>query len=175
MLAPAPLAPPSSLVLLLARLALLSGCGGDDGPQTKEGFILDADGVCENFVGEFADAGLAAARARRRRSPTPTRSSPTSTRSFGERLGDVRLPDAGAARTQAQAYVESVRRAEPLLERLRATADGFLEAAKGSDAQALSASPATTCAARSTRSAPRARSPTGSRSTYGLNLCGNLD
>ena len=45
------------LLLLAAGLPALGGCGGDDTPQTKEGFILEADGVCEEFVDEFAKAG----------------------------------------------------------------------------------------------------------------------
>ena len=44
-------------LLLVAGLLALSGCGGDDTPQTKEGFILEADGVCEEFLDEFTDAG----------------------------------------------------------------------------------------------------------------------
>ena len=86
----------------------------------------------------------------------------------------MRLPASGAARTQAQAYVDSVRRSEPLLDRLRAASDDFLEAAEGSDARALSA------AGNALRVALDAFRATRSASDrlaveYGLNLCGNLD
>src|SRR5687767_7937700 len=124
------------LLVLVAGLGLLAGCGGDDGPQTKEGFISEADGVCEEFLDEFAEAGAD--------DPTTAREVADANRvladtyeRFSERIAEVRLPTAGAARTQAQAYVNSVRRAEPLLERLRSTADDFLEASRGRDTRAL--------------------------------------
>ncbi len=164
----------AALVLVLAAgLALLSGCGGDDGPQTKEGFILDADGVCESFVDEFEEAGA--------KDPSTAKEIAEANKvlaglyeRFSKRIGEVRLPAAGAARTQARAYVDSVRRSEPLLDRLRAASDEFLEAAEGTDARALST------AGNNLRSALDAFRATRSASdrlavAYGLNLCGNLD
>ena len=161
------------VVLLAAGLLALSGCGGDDTPQTKEGFILEADGVCEAFVDEFTEAGS-------QNPGTPKEIADANKvladlyERFSERMGEVRLPAAGAARTQAQAYVDSVRRSEPLLDRLRAASDEVLQAAEGSDARALST------AGNNLRQALDAFRATRSASDrlaveYGLNLCGNLD
>ena len=161
------------LVLVLAAgLALLGGCGGDSGPQTKEGFILDADGVCESFLTEFEDAG----------SGNPGTAQEVAEANqvladvygrFSDVMRQVRLPD-GAGRTQAQAYVGSVRASEPLLERLRSTADAFLEAARGTDRQALTVAGNDLRAALDGFRATRARSD-ALAVDYGLNLCGNLD
>ena len=163
-----------ALVLVLAAgPVLLNGCGGDDGPQTKEGFILDADGVCESFVDEFEDAGA--------KNPGTAKEVAEANKvladlyeRFSERMVKVRLPDAGSARTQAQAYVDSVRRSQPTLKRVRSASDEFLEAAEGTDARALSN------AGNDLRSALDAFRATRSASdrlavAYGLNLCGNLD
>ena len=160
-------------LLLVAGLALVSGCGGEDAPQTKEGFILEADGVCESFVDDFSEAGS-------QNPGTPKEVADANNvladlyERFSERIGDVRLPASGAARTRAQAYVDSVRRSEPLLDRLRAASDDFLTAAQGSDARAISA------AGNSLRQALDAFRASRSASDrlaveYGLNLCGNLD
>ena len=86
----------------------------------------------------------------------------------------MRLPAAGAARTQARAYVDSVRRSEPLLDRLRAAADEFLQAARSNEAQALQT------AGNNLRQALDAFRASRSASDrlaveYGLTLCGNLD
>ena len=161
------------VLVLVAGLVALSGCGGEDAPQTKEGFILEADGVCESFVGEFTEAGS--------KDPgTPKEVADANKvladlyERFSERISDVRLPASGAARTQAQAYVDSVRRSEPLLDRLRAASEDFLTAAEGSDARALST------AGNNLRGALDAFRASRSASDrlaveYGLNLCGNLD
>jgi len=161
------------LVLVLAAgLALLSGCGGDSGPQTKEGFILDADGVCESFLTEFEDAGSG--------NPGTAQEVVKANQvladvygRFSEVMGKVRLPD-GAGRRQAQAYVDSVRASEPLLERLRSTAEAFREAARGTDRQALTVAGNDLRIALDRFRASRARSDTLAVD-YGLNLCGNLD
>jgi hypothetical protein len=167
--------PLTVLVVLLATglVAALSGCGGDATPQTKEGFILEADGVCETFVDEFTEAGS-------QNPETPREVADANMvladlyERFSERLGEVRLPAGGAARTQARAYVDSVRRSEPLLDRLRASSDAFLQAARGNDRQALSA------AGNDLRQALDAFRASRSASDrlaveYGLTLCGNLD
>ena len=86
----------------------------------------------------------------------------------------MRLPDTGAARTGAQAYVSSVKKTEPLLDGLRSSADGFLEAAKGTDRQALSVAANTLRSSLDAFRAARAQSDTLAVS-YGLQLCGNLD
>ena len=164
----------AALVLVLtAGLVLLSGCGGDDGPQTKESFILEADGVCESFVDDFEEAGS--------QNPSTAKEVADANRvladlyeRFSERMVKVRLPDSGPARTQARAYIDSVRRSRPTLDRLRAASEEFLEAARGTDARAL------TLAGNNLRSALDAFRATRSASDrlaveYGLNLCGNLD
>jgi hypothetical protein len=160
-------------LLLVAGLLALSGCGGDDPPQTKEGFILEADGVCETFVDEFTKAGA-------QNPGTPKEIADANKvladlyERFSERISEVRLPAAGAARTQARAYVDSVRRSEPLLDRLRAASDEFLQAAQGNNARALSV------AGNNLRQALDAFRASRSASDrlaveYGLTLCGNLD
>jgi hypothetical protein len=162
------------LLVLVASLGLLSGCGGgDDGPQTKESFILEADGVCQDFLGEFADAGNDNPGTAKEVADANKVLADTYDR-FSRRIAEVKLPDTGAARTRAKAYIDSVRRSEPLLDRLRATADAFLEAARGSDPQALTAAGNDLRAALDRFRASRAQSDTLAIG-YGLNLCGNLD
>ena len=160
-------------LLLVAGLLALSGCGGDDAPQTKEGFILEADGVCEDFLDDFTEAGSQNPRTPKEIADANQVLADLYER-FSERISDVRLPASGAARRQAQAYVDSVRRSEPLLDRLRAASDDFLEAAEGRDARALST------AGNNLRQALDAFRSSRSASDrlavqYGLNLCGNLD
>ena len=160
------------LPVLLLAFALLAGCGGDDGPQTKEGFISEADGVCQSLAGEFQSSGS-------QQPGTPQEVADANHviadlyEKFSDRLGKVRLPE-GAARTDAQAYVTSVTKTEPLLDRLRSSADGFLEAAKGTDRQALSVAGSAVRSSLDAFRAARAQSDTLAVS-YGLNLCGNLD
>ena len=96
-------------VVLAAGPALLSACGGDDAPQTKESFILEADGVCEDFVGEFTEAGAQEPDTAQEVADANNVLADLYER-FGERLREVELPAGGAARTQAQAYVDSVGR-----------------------------------------------------------------
>ncbi len=161
------------VLVLVAAVALLSGCGGDDGPQTKEGFILEADGVCESFVGEFSEAGS--------QNPATAKGVADANKvladlyeRFGERIGELRLPAGGAARTQAQAYVNSVRGSKPQLDQLRLASDDFLEAAEVGEARALQTAGADL---RSALDAFRATRSSSDRLAvaYGLNLCGNLD
>ncbi|HEV2775451.1 MAG TPA: hypothetical protein VGV90_07655 [Solirubrobacteraceae bacterium] len=164
----------ATLVLLLAPgLLALGGCGGDDTPQTREGFILEADGVCESFVDEFTEAGS--------QSPGTPKEVANANRvladlyeRFSERMSEVRLPAGGRARTQAKAYVDSVRRSRPLLDRLRAASAEFLAAAESRDTRALQT------AGNDLRQALDAFRASRSASdrlavAYGLNLCGNLD
>ena len=161
------------VALFVGGLLALSGCGGDDAPQTKEGFILEADGVCETFADDFTEAGA-------QNPGTPKEVADANKvladlyERFSERISEVRLPAAGAARTQARAYIDSVRRSEPLLDRLRAASDEFLQAARGSDARALQT------AGNNLRQALDAFRASRSASDrlaveYGLTLCGNLD
>ena len=160
-------------LVLVAGPAFVAGCGGDDAAQTKESFILEADGVCADFVDEFAEAG----------SQQPDTAQEVAEANnvladlyerFSERLGEVELPAGGAARTQAQAYVDSVRRSEPLLDRLREASDAFLRAAEGDEPRALSAAGNDLRAALDAFRASRSASDRLAVE-YGLNLCGNLD
>lgn len=175
MLAPRSRALCALVLVLLAGLALLSGCGAgaDKGPQTKEGFINDADAVCEDFVGEFADAGSA--------NPGTAKEVADANKvladlygRFSARMSKVRLPGAGAARAKAQGYIRSVRSSEPLLARLRTASDAFLDAAKGQDRQALAVAGDNLRIALDAFRATRAQSDRLAVE-YGLNLCGNLD
>jgi len=162
------------LALLLAGLALLlSACGGDDTPQTKESFILEADGICESFLDEFSDAGA--------QDPGTAKEVADANKvladlyeRFSERIREVELPADGAARTQAQAYIDSVRRSEPVLDRLRQASDEFLAAARGSNARTLQTAGNTLRQALDAFRAARAQSDRLAVA-YGLNLCGNLD
>ena len=161
------------LALLLAGLALLTGCGGDDAPQTKESFILEADGVCESFLDEFADAGA--------QDPGTAKEVADANKvladlyeRFSERIREVELPAGGAARAQAQAYIDSVRRSEPLLDRLRQTSEEFLGAARGSNTRTLQAAGNALRQALDAFRAARAESDRLAVA-YGLSLCGNLD
>lgn len=161
------------LPVLLLALALIAGCGDDSGPQTKEGFISEADGVCQSLAGEFESSG----------SQQPGTAKEVADANgvladlylkLSERLGKVRPPDTGAARTDARAYIASVKRGDPLVKRVRSAADGFYEAAKGTDKQELAVAGTALRSALDAFRAARAESDTLAVS-YGLNLCGNLD
>jgi hypothetical protein len=168
--------PRRTLSLALVALALLvAGCGGggDSGPQTKEGFINDADNVCENLAGKFADAG----------SQSPGTASDIAKANdtladlydkLANGLTGVRLPVASAARRGAAGYVGSVRAADPLVAQLRATGAAFVAAAKTNDAQKFAVAGDNVRAALDAFRAARAKSDTLAVS-YGLNFCGNLD
>ena len=162
-----------TLPIALLVLALLAGCGGsDDPPQTKAGFIADADGVCESLAGEFEQAGA-------QQPTTPqevAQANDVLADLYGrlaDRLDDVRLPARDPARRQAQQYVASVRRAVPLLENLRAASARFVEAAREDDARALATSGNEVRRALDTFRAAQAASDRRAIG-LGLNLCGNL-
>jgi hypothetical protein len=163
-----------SLTTVLLAAALLAGCGGDEdkGPQTKEGFISAADGVCEDLFSEFAQADAD--------QPTTPQDVAAATEQLadtyeklGEQLDEVRLPDTGAARTQAQAFVASVGAAKPLLANLRAASKRFVRAAEAEDRQAL---PKAGNEVRTALDAFRSARADSDRLAiaYGLNFCGNL-
>ena len=163
----------SALVLLLA-LALLAGCGGDDdGAQTKASFINDADRVCESFADQFAKAGSREPRTPREVAEANDVIADIYER-FSDRLSDVRLPEEeGRARTQAKAYVDSVRRADPLIDRLRAASARFVRAADGRDVRAIAAAGNDVRAALDAFRNARATSDRLAVQ-YGFNFCGNL-
>jgi hypothetical protein len=162
------------LVSMLLAAALLAGCGGDDdaGPQTKEGFIAAADNVCQKLFSEFAKAGDG--------QPTTPEGVAAANNDLAEtyakladRLEDVRLPDAGTARTKATAFVRSVRAAEPLLDRLRAASARFVAAGKKKDRAAITKAGNDVRAALDAFRSARAESDRLAIA-YGLNFCGNL-
>lgn len=161
------------LIAFLLAASLLAGCGDDGpGPQTKEGFIAAADNVCEELFGEFAQAS--------ERQPTTAQEVATANdeladtyEKLADRLDDVPLPDSGAARTQAQAFVASVRAAEPLLEDLRASSARFVAAAAAEDRQAVAKAGNDVRAALDAFRSARADSDRRAIA-YGLNFCGNL-
>jgi len=158
---------------ILLAIVVLAGCGGDDpGPQTREGFISAADGVCEDLFSEFAQASQGQPTTPRDVAAANSELADTYEK-LADRLDDVRLPARGSARTQAAAFVRSVRSSEPLLANLRAASKRFVDAAQAEDRQAL------TKAGNDVRSALDAfRSARADADrlaiAYGLNFCGNL-
>ncbi|MBW3653858.1 MAG: hypothetical protein KY433_09760 [Actinobacteria bacterium] len=162
-----------TLTAALLVTVLLAGCGGDDaGPQTKEGFISAADAVCEDLFSEFSQARSAQPRTPQEIADANDRLADTYER-LADRLSDVRLPESGPARTQAQAFVASVRAAEPVLDRLRAASRRFVEAARAGDRQAVAQAGNDVRSALDAFRAARARSDRLAV-RYGLDFCGNL-
>ena len=166
------LSPRTPTAILLATV-LLAGCGGDDtSPQTKEGFISAADVVCQDLFSEFAQASAeqpttpqAVARANNELADTYDK--------LAVRLSAVPLPEAGAARRQAQAFVHSVRAVQPVLENLRDASGRFVDAANAEDRQALAKAGNDVRAALDAFRSARAESDRLAIA-YGLNFCGNL-
>jgi hypothetical protein len=166
--------PRRTLPALLLVTALIAGCGGggDSGPQTKEGFIAEADSVCESVAGRLAEGGTKDPR-------TPQEiadANNTLADVYGELsdgLAEVRLPDRGPARAQAEAFVASVRSADPLLKNLRVASDRFVDAAKTKSPRTIATAGN---ALRTTLDAFRAARAASDRLAiaYGLNVCGNL-
>lgn len=153
--------------------ALLAGCGGgDDAPQTKEGFISAADSVCEDLFSEFAQISSG--------QPTTAKDVKKANdeladtyEKLADRLDDVPLPDSGAARTQAQAFVSSVRAGESKLDALRTASDDFVRAADAENRAALTKAGNDVRAALDGFRSARADSDKLAIA-YGLNFCGNL-
>ena len=162
-----------TLTAALLAAVLLAGCGGDDdGPQTKEGFISAADVVCQDLFSEFAQASSG--------QPTTPQAVAEANDELADtyeklaaRLADVPLPETGAARRQAQAFVGSVRSVQPLLENLRGASKRFVEAADAEDRQALAEAGNDVRTSLDAFRSARARSDRLAIA-YGLNFCGNL-
>jgi hypothetical protein len=160
------------MLAVLLGVVLLGGCGGDDAPQTKEGFIAAADGVCADLSTDLADAGAL-------NPQTPqeiANSNDVLADIYGkltERIADVELPAGRTARTGAKAFVDSVRAADPLVERLRATSAAFVAAAKAKDKAAITASGTALRRELDDFRAARARSDQQAIA-YGLQICGSL-
>ena len=161
------------LALLLLVAVVLAGCGGgDDAPQTKEGFIAAADNVCQDLFSEFAQASSSEPDTPQEVAQANNELADTYDK-LAERLADVPLPEAGAARTQAQAFVRSVGEARPLLDRLRTASARFVRAAEDEDRQAVARAGNDVRAALDAFRAARAESDQLAIA-YGLNFCGNL-
>lgn len=159
--------------MVLLAAVLLAGCGGADrAPQTREGFISAADGVCEDLFSEFA-----AVREREPQTPqeiaTANEELADTYEKLADRLARVRLPEERAARRDAQAFVASVRGTVPLLEELRAASARFLAAAGADDRRALAAAGNELRGALDRFRAARARSDRRAID-LGLTFCGNL-
>lgn len=162
-----------TLPIAVLATALLAGCGGGDtGPQTKEGFISAADGVCENVQSDIQRAGAA-----NPQTPQQVADANNVLADLYGKLADdiakVRLPEAGAARRQAQTFVASIRSADPLVEKLRAASKDFVTAADSKDARATATAGTEV---RSALDAFRSARATSDRLAlgYGMNICGNL-
>ena len=162
-----------TIAIALLALALLAGCGGGgDPPQTKAGFIAEADEVCASLAEEIEEAGA-------REPTTPQQIGQANDvladlyGRLAQRLGDVRLPERAADRREAQEYVESVRRAVPLLDGLRSASRRFVAAARENDATALANAGSDVRRALDRFRAARAASDRLAVD-LGLNVCGNL-
>ena len=164
--------PRRPLTVLVLATALLAGCGGDDSPQTKEGFISAADGVCEDLFSEFAQLSSG--------QPTTPQDVADANNQLADtyeklaaRLDKVPLPEKGAARTQAQAFVRSVDAARPQLVKLRAASMRFVDAAEAENRAAITKAGSDVRAALDGFRSARASSDRLAIE-LGLNFCGNL-
>lgn len=164
---------PLAAVLLAA--ALLAGCAGSDEPeiQTKDGYIADADGVCERLAQRFAEAGSTDPQ-------TPEQVADAAdvlADLYGDLLDglqDVRLPSAAADRRGAAAYVAAVRSTNPRLAQLRTAADRFVAAAGGQDRRELAQAGVAVRKALDAFRAAQSRADTLAVG-YGFNVCGDLN
>jgi hypothetical protein len=162
---------PSLLAALLLAALVVGGCGGSDGPQTKQQFIDDGDAVCESLAERFAPAGATEPR-------TPqeiAKSTDVLVDLYGDlasELDRIELP-AGSDREGARAYVEAVGQTQPPLRRLQAASTHLVETAGGQDPRALSRAGTEV---RAALDAFRAAVATAERLAidYGFNVCGNL-
>lgn len=157
-------------LLLLLLIALAVGCGGSE-PQTKDGFIADADGACTAAADALAQDGPSDA-------DTVAGIADENRRLAGryedlrDALQDVTLP-AGADAAGARAYVRSVQRAAALLPALRDASDRLVATEKDEDVPGLRR------AANDVRGALNRFTTAIAASNavgidYGLVVCGNL-
>jgi hypothetical protein len=165
---------PRILLVPLLAAALLAGCGGGDdgGPQTKAGFIAAADRVCADLSTDIAEAGSSNPQT----PPQIAEANDVLADIYGklaDKISDVPLPAAGAARTGAQAFVSSIRAADPLVEKLRSTSDRFVAAAKAKDKAAITASGTALRSELDAFRAARADSDLQAIA-YGMEICGSL-
>jgi hypothetical protein len=160
------------LVALLGA-GLAAGCGGGEEPskQTKEQFIAEADVVCAGVVDDLQRKGAT----------EPTTAAQVAQANnlladahgkLADGLSEVELP-VGADRAGAKAYVDSVKRTDPLLAKLRSSGRELVDAVESADRQALAD------AGNDVRMAldgfRKARADSDLLAVrYGLNVCGNL-
>jgi hypothetical protein len=169
---------PIAVVLLVA--ALLAGCGGggDDQSSTmsKERYVAEGDVVCAELTDRFAGAGATDPQ-------TPQEiehAADVLAGLYGELdkgLRDIRLPTAPADRRGALAYLAAVRRTDPLLARLRASAQRFAAAAAAADGGDRVELAQAGNAVRGALDAFRAAQAQADRRAldYGFDYCGNLE
>jgi hypothetical protein len=162
----------SGLLVALLSAGLVVGCGGaDTRKQTKEQFIAQADVVCAGVAERLQRKGATDPR-------TPEEIAQANTiladayGELGHALYKIELPS-GADRSGAKAYVDSVKRTEPRLTKLKSSAQALVAAVNGTEPRAL------IDAANSVRAAldgfRRARADSDLLAIqYGLTICGNL-
>ena len=162
----------AGVLVALLSAGLLAGCGGGEPEkQTKERFIAAADAVCAGVADDLRRKGSTEPK-------TPediARANDVLADAYGE-LGDglskIELP-AGADRAGAKAFVDSVKRTEPVLAKLRSSAQALVDAVNGSDVRALTAAGNDVRAALDGFRKARADSDLLAVK-YGFELCGNL-
>ena len=161
-----------AIAAALVVAALLAGCGGGDEPRTvtKERYVAEGDNVCAGLSDRFARAGATDPE-------TPLQiaeSADVLADLYGELLDglqDLRLPTDPADRRGAQAYVAATRRTDPLLERLRSSAQRFLAAAGATDSRELTQAGIGVRAALDAFRAAQAQADRRALD-YGFNFCG---
>jgi hypothetical protein len=162
----------AGVLVALLSAGLLAGCGGEEPKkQTKQQFIAEADAVCAGVADNLRRKGATDPK-------TPAdiaQANNVLAGAYGELsegLSKIRLP-AGADRTGAKAYVDSVTRTDPVLARLTSSAQALVVAVDASDVRALTAAGNDVRAALDGFRKARADSDLLAVK-YGFNVCGNL-
>jgi hypothetical protein len=162
----------AGVLVALLSVGLIGGCGGGEPKkQTKDQFIAEADVVCAGVADDVQRKGAT--------EPTTPEEIAQANNVLADAYGkladglsEIELP-VGADRAGARAYIDSVRRTDPLLDKLRSSGKALVDAVNGADRQALAD------AGNGVRSAldgfRKARADSDLLAVrYGLNVCGNL-
>ncbi|HEX8156106.1 MAG TPA: hypothetical protein VF526_01865 [Solirubrobacteraceae bacterium] len=162
----------AGVLVALLSAGLVAGCGGGEAKkQTKEQFIAQADTVCAEVADNLQRKGSTEPK-------TPEEIAQANNvladayRDLADALSKIQLPG-GADRSGAKAYVDSVRRSDPVLAKLRSSAQALVDAVNGTDVRALSAAGNDVRAALDGFRKARADSDLLAV-RYGFNVCGNL-